>query len=126
MKIMVVDDEKDMKLLFEQRFRKEIKAGKLAFLFAFSGEEARDYLQSNGTENVNQILSDINMPGMNGLELLKWIKDNYPDLKVAMITAYGDPENYKQAVEFGADDYMTKPIDFGQLKQKVLPASDNN
>lgn len=126
MKIMVVDDEKDMKLLFEQRFRKEIKTGKLAFMFAFSGEEAKNYLESNGTENVNQILSDINMPGMNGLELLKWIKGNYPDLKVAMITAYGDPENYKQAVEYGCDDYMTKPIDFGQLKQKVLPTSDNN
>ncbi len=124
MKIMVVDDEKDVKLLFEQRFRKEIKNGKLAFLFAFSGEEARDYLQSNGTENVNQILSDINMPGMNGLELLKWIKTNYPDLKVAMITAYGNEENYKQAVEYGCDDYLVKPIDFGQLKQKVLPADN--
>lgn len=121
MKIMVVDDEKDIKLLFEQRFRKEIKSGKLGFLFAFSGEEAQDYLQSNGPDNVNQILSDINMPGMNGLELLKWIKNNYPDLKVAMITAYGDQNNYKQAVEYGADDYMTKPIDFSQLKQKVLP-----
>ncbi len=121
MKIMVVDDEKDIKLLFEQRFRKEIKEGKLAFLFAFSGEEAKDYLQSNGSENLNQILSDINMPGMNGLELLKWIKDNYPELKVAMITAYGDQNNYKQAVEYGADDYMTKPIDFVQLKGKVLP-----
>lgn len=121
MKIMVVDDEKDMKLLFEQRFRKEIKTGQLAFLFAFSGEEAKDYLKSNGTKNINQILSDINMPGMNGLELLKWIKDNYPELKVAMITAYGDPENYKQAVEYGADDYMTKPIDFVQLRGKVLP-----
>lgn len=122
---MVVDDEKDVKLLFEQRFRKEIKSGKLAFLFAFSGEEAKDYLESNGTQNLNQILSDINMPGMNGLELLKWIKDNYPELKVAMITAYGDQNNYKQAVEYGADDYMTKPIDFGQLKQKVLPVNDN-
>lgn len=121
MKIMVVDDEKDIKLLFEQRFRKEIKEGKLAFLFAFSGEEAKDYLQSNGSDNLNQILSDINMPGMNGLELLKWIKDNYPQLKVAMITAYGDQNNYKQAVEYGADDYMTKPIDFAQLKGKVLP-----
>ncbi len=121
MKIMVVDDEKDIKLLFEQRFRKEIKEGKLAFLFAFSGEEAKDYLQSNGSDNLNQILSDINMPGMNGLELLKWIKDNYPELKVAMITAYGDQNNYKQAVEYGADDYMTKPIDFIQLKGKVLP-----
>lgn len=120
MKIMVVDDEQDMKLLFEQRFRKEIKAGKIAFLFAFSGEEARDYLKSNGTENVNKILSDINMPGMNGLELLKWIKENYPELKVAMITAYGDLNNYNQAVEYGCDDYMTKPIDFDQLKEKVF------
>lgn len=120
MKIMVVDDEKDMQLLFEQRFRKEIKLGQIAFLFAFSGEEACDYLKLNGTNDVNQILSDINMPGMNGLELLKWIKNNYPELKVAMITAYGDQNNYKQAVEYGCDDYMTKPIDFGQLKEKVL------
>jgi response regulator RpfG family c-di-GMP phosphodiesterase len=64
MKIMVVDDEQDIKILFEQKFRKEIKSGQIAFLFAFSGEEARDYLKSNGTENVNKILSDINMPGM--------------------------------------------------------------
>jgi CheY-like chemotaxis protein len=120
MKIMVVDDEHDMKLLFEQRFRKEIKSGQVAFLFAFSGEEACDYLKSNGSEDVNQILSDINMPGMNGLELLKWIKNNYPELKVAMITAYGDQNNYKQALEYGCDGYMTKPIDFTQLKEKVL------
>ena len=121
MKIMVVDDERDMKVLFEQRFRKEIKTGQLAFLFAFSGEEARDYLKSNGTKEVNQILSDINMPGMNGLELLKWIKTNHPELKVAMITAYGNEENYKQAVEYGCDDYLIKPIDFVMLKEKVLP-----
>jgi CheY-like chemotaxis protein len=120
MKIMVVDDEQDIKLLFEQRFRKEIKSGQIAFLFAFSGEEARDYLKSNGATDVNQILSDINMPGMNGLELLKWIKGNYPELKVAMITAYGDHNNYQQALEYGCDDYMTKPIDFTQLKEKVL------
>jgi CheY-like chemotaxis protein len=120
MKIMVVDDEQDMKLLFEQRFRKEIKSGEITFLFAFSGEEARDYLKSNGTVNLNKILSDINMPGMNGLELLKWIKENYPELKVAMITAYGDQNNYNQAIEYGCDDYMTKPIDFDQLKEKVF------
>ncbi|MBA4406161.1 response regulator [bacterium] len=120
MKIMVVDDEQDMKLLFEQRFRKEIKSGQVTFLFAFSGEEACDYFKSNGAADVNQILSDINMPGMNGLELLKWIKENYPELKVAMITAYGDQNNYNRAIEYGCDDYMTKPIDFGQLKEKVL------
>lgn len=118
---MVVDDEKDIQLLFEQRFRKEIKSGKVAFLFAFSGEEARDYLETNGHADLNQILSDINMPGMNGLELLRWIKNNYPKLKVAMITAYGDQENYEQAIEYGCDDYMTKPIDFDNLKEKVLP-----
>ena len=65
------------------------------------------------------------MPGMNGLELLKWIKDNYPNLKVAMITAYGDQNNYKQALEYGCDDYMTKPIDFMQLKQKVMPTDSD-
>lgn len=121
MKIMVVDDEKDMQILFEQRFRKEIKSGKVAFLFAFSGEEACNYLKLNGAEDVNQILSDINMPGMNGLELLKWIKYNFPYLKVAMITAYGDQNNYKQAFEYGCDDYLTKPIDFSLLKNKVFP-----
>ncbi len=120
MKVMVVDDEKDIKMLFEQKFRKEIKKGKLAFLFAFSGEEAKDYIQSNGSDDLNQILSDINMPGMNGLELLKWIKENHPELRVAMITAYGDEENHKQAIEYGCDEYMTKPLDFGQLKEKVL------
>ena len=121
MKILVVDDEKDIKFLFEQRFRKEIKAGKVAFLFAFSGEEAQDYLISNGADHVKKILSDINMPGMNGLELLKWIKNNFPELKVAMITAYGDEKNYQQAKEYGCDDYMTKPINFNHLKEKVLP-----
>ena len=121
MKIMVVDDEKDIKMLFEQQFRREIRTGKLAFLFAFSGEEACNYLKSNGTKEVNQILSDINMPGMTGLELLKWIKENYPELKVAMITAYGNDENFKQAVEYGCDDYLVKPIDFSVLKEKVFP-----
>jgi len=120
MKIMVVDDEKDVQLLFEQRFRREIKKGKINFLFAFSGEEARDYLESNGPAEVGQILSDINMPGMNGLELLKWIKDNYPELKVAMITAYGDENNYKTAKDYGCDDYFTKPLDFVELKEKVI------
>ena len=79
-----------------------------------------DYLKNNGADDVNQILSDVNMPGMNGIELLRWIKSNYPDLKVAMITAYGDENNYQQAKEYGCDDYLIKPIDFGVLKDKVL------
>ena len=126
MRIMVVDDEKDIKMLFEQRFRREIKSGKLAFLFAFSGEEACDYLSSNGAENVNHILSDINMPGMNGLELLKWIKKNYPGLKVAMITAYGDESNYRKAVEYGCDGYLTKPLDFSELNEKVFTGPEQS
>lgn len=123
---MVVDDEKDIRDLFEQRFRKEIRSGQVAFLFAFSGEEARQYLESNGASAIRQILSDINMPGMNGLELLRWIKTTYPELKVAMITAYNDQKNYQQAMEYGCDDYLIKPIDFNQLREKVLPEPPNS
>ncbi|NUQ82438.1 MAG: response regulator [Bacteroidetes bacterium] len=126
MKVMVVDDEKDIRDLFEQRFRKEIRSGQVAFLFAFSGEEARQYLESNGASAIRQILSDINMPGMNGLELLRWIKTTYPELKVAMITAYNDQKNYQQALEYGCDDYLIKPIDFNQLREKVLPEPPNS
>ncbi len=120
MKIMVVDDEKDVQFLFEQSFRKEIKSGRIAFRFAFSGEEACDYLRSNGSDNVTQIMSDINMPGMNGLELLRWVKNHFPELKVAMITAYADEKNFQTAKEYGCDDYLTKPLDIGKLRDKVL------
>lgn len=120
MKILVVDDEMDMKTLFEQRFRKEIRTHEMEFAFANSGEEALSYLQRLQHEAV-LILSDINMPGMSGLELLKEIKTryNHPPPVVMMITAYGDPENYKQAVTLGADDFLTKPIDFSLLKEKL-------
>ena len=120
MKILVVDDEKDVRVLFEQRFRKEIKSGEMNFVFAFSGEEALVYMQANEHEAV-LILSDINMPGMSGLELLKHIKEKYekPPPVVMMITAYGDDENYNQAMKLGADDFLTKPVDFIALKQKL-------
>lgn len=120
MRIMVVDDEKDIKLLFEQQFRKEIKSGRLIFLFAFTGEEVLEYLQTNSTTKPILVLADINMPGMNGLDLLKNIKQKYPKLKVAMITAYGDERNYRQAIECGCDDYISKPINFAELKEKVF------
>ena len=102
MKILVVDDEKDIKTLFEQRFRKEIKNGEIQFAFAFSGEEALQYLATNKHEAV-LILSDINMPGMSGLELLGKIKKEYhqPPPVVMMITAYGDAENYNTAMNLG-------------------------
>jgi CheY-like chemotaxis protein len=120
MKILVVDDEKDIQPLFEQRFRKEIRNGEIEFAFAHSGEEALDFLQNNNHEAV-LILSDINMPGMSGLELLERIKQKYqaPPPLVMMITAYGDKENYNTAMELGADDFITKPVDFSDLKKKI-------
>ena len=120
MKILVVDDEKDVQVLFEQRFRKEIKNGEMDLVFAFSGEEALEFMQANEHEAV-LILSDINMPGMSGLELLQHIKEKYekPPPVVMIITAYGDDENYNQAMKLGADDFLTKPVDFVSLKEKL-------
>jgi two-component system chemotaxis response regulator CheY len=120
MKILVVDDEKDVQTLFEQRFRKEIKAGEVNFDFAFSGEEALTYLNQHEQEAV-LILSDINMPGMSGLDLLEQIKKKYhkPPPVVMMITAYGDAENFNTAKQLGADDFLTKPVDFTALKEKL-------
>lgn len=121
MKILVVDDEQDVQLLFEQRFRKEIKKGELNFVFAFSGEDAIKTLASMNQEAV-LILSDINMPGMSGLELLEHIKKNYvvPPPVVMMITAYGDEENRSSAARLGADAFLTKPLDFKVLKNELL------
>lgn len=120
MKILVVDDEADMKTLFEQHFRKEIKNGEMNFVFAQSGIEALEILNHENHELV-LILSDINMPGMSGLELLQTVKQKYllPPPKVMMITAYGDEYNYQQAMNFGADDFLTKPLDFKELKLKL-------
>lgn len=122
MKVLVVDDETDVQTLFMQRFRKEIKSKKMEFTFAFSGEEALEYMKSHENEAV-LILSDINMPGMSGLELLKHIKQKYekPPPVVMMITAYGDDENYREAMKLGADDFLTKPLDFSALKEKLKP-----
>lgn len=120
MKILVVDDETDVKALFEQRFRKEIKSNEMEFAFANSGEQALEYMQSHDHEAV-LILSDINMPGMSGLQLLQHIKQKYstPPPVVMMITAYGDNDNYQQAMKLGADDFLTKPVDFTALKEKL-------
>ena len=121
MKILVVDDERDVQLLFQQRFRKEIKNGVLHFVFAFSGEEAMAALETMEQKAV-LILSDINMPGMSGLDLLEQIRANYekPPPLVMMITAYGDEENRSTAKRLGADDFLTKPLDFALLKNKLL------
>lgn len=120
MKILVVDDEQDVKTLFEQRFRKEIKDGRVQFAFAYSGEEALQLLNQWQHEAM-LILSDINMPGMSGLQLLENVKKKFmkPPPVVMMITAYGDAENFRIAKELGADDFLTKPVDFIALKEKL-------
>ncbi|WP_299286474.1 response regulator [uncultured Mucilaginibacter sp.] len=120
MKVLVVDDEADVQPLFTQRFRKEIKNGEIEFSFALSGEEALNYLHQHDSEIV-LILSDINMPGMSGLDLLKQIRQEHEAAPpyVMMITAYADEENHNQAMQNGANDFLTKPVDFNSLKEKL-------
>ncbi len=120
--VLVVDDEIDVEDLFKQRFRREIKSDVLTCRFAHSGEEALAFLRSNGPTELVLILSDINMPGMSGLELLKHVKQDHAGLKVFMITAYGDSKNYNAAITAGADDFINKPIDFDTLKAKIYGA----
>ena len=120
MSILVVDDETDIRTLFEQKFRKEIRDNVLTFEFAHSGEAALEVLK-NKDSNIILILSDINMPGMSGLELLRRVRGIFPEAppKVFMLTAYGDKENRERANVLGADDFLTKPIDFSNLKEKL-------
>ena len=120
MKILVVDDERDIKALFLQSFRHEIRAGVFEFSFSYSGEEALTFLKDHDHEAI-LILSDINMPGMSGLELLRQVRMNTPTPPpiVMMITAYGDKENLEQAMRLGANDFLNKPLDFKSLKEKL-------
>lgn len=125
MKILVVDDEQDVKTLFEQHFRKEIRNRELEFMFAFSGEQALKYMEEHNHEAV-LILSDINMPGMTGLQLLRQIKETYesPSPHVMMMTAYGDQETYAHAMNIGANGFLTKPVDFKALKENLKSIAD--
>ncbi len=120
MKVMVVDDEQDVQLLFRQKFRRELKQNLILLDFTLSSEEALEYLQNQLTDCLVLIIADINMPGMNGLELLKIIKERFPNIKVFIITAYDDEQKYQIAKDYGADEYMTKPIEFDKLKEKIL------
>ncbi|MEZ4911740.1 MAG: response regulator [Saprospiraceae bacterium] len=125
MKTLVVDDEQDIKLLFEQKFRNEIKNGAIDLVFANSAEDALKLMDLYRQE-VAMILTDINMPGMSGLELLKEIKQDYnkPTPQIMMISAYGDEANRKEAKNLGADDFLTKPLDFKSLKKKLILTSN--
>jgi two-component system, response regulator, stage 0 sporulation protein F len=125
MKFLIVDDERDVELLFRQKLRKEIRNGLLELEFAFSAKEALDLLASKEPPEVVYIFSDINMPGMSGLELLEKVKNLYPEIKVSMISAYGDSDNYDRAIKSGAKEFFTKPIDFDSLKKELHEMLDN-
>ena len=117
--ILVVDDEPDVAELFKRKFRRELRNGEYVMHFACSGEDAVKKLERGVEPKVMLVLSDINMPGMSGIELLKDTRKRWPDLPVAMITAYGDPESRRKAHNAGAADFLTKPLDFVELKNKI-------
>ncbi|SRR5579883_704206 len=117
--ILVVDDEPDMVDLFRQRFRREARQGTYVLHFAASGEEALEALAGDIKPELIVILSDINMPGMDGLELLRQVKKRHPHLSVMMVTAYGDDDRRRRAAEWGARDFITKPVDFDFLKSQL-------
>jgi len=117
--ILIVDDEPDIADLFRQRFRREVRQGQYVLHFADSGEGALRRLAEIRPELI-VILSDINMPGMDGLELLREVRGLRPELPVLMVTAYGDDERRRRADELGAAAFLTKPVDFDQLKQQLV------
>jgi CheY-like chemotaxis protein len=121
--ILIVDDETDMAELFRQQFRREVRQGRYVLHFAGSGEEALKMLAAGIRPELIVILSDINMPGMDGLTLLAEIKRRWPDLPVMMVTAYGDDERRRRAEQHGAAEFISKPVDFGFLKQQLLNLS---
>ncbi len=117
--ILVVDDEPDVAHLFRQRFRREARQGTYVLHFATSGAQALELLAGEIQPELIAILSDINMPGMDGLQLLGEIKQRHSDLQVMMVTAYGDDERRRRASELGAFEFITKPVDFDQLKAQL-------
>ena len=114
--ILVVDDETDVAELFRQRFRREARQGTYVLHFANSGDHALQLLDNEIEPELLVVLSDINMPGMDGLQLLGVIKQRFPDLPVMMVTAYGDDERRRRAHQLGASNFLTKPVDFNHLK----------
>ena len=119
--ILVVDDEPDVELLFRQQFRRDIRAGRFTMEFAQSAPAALERITDAAGASIILILSDINMPGMSGLELLPKAKAMRPDVPIIMITAYGDADTKQKALENGAEALLTKPIDFGMLRTEIDP-----
>jgi DNA-binding NtrC family response regulator len=117
--ILVVDDEADIETLFRQQFRRDLKAGRFGMEFAASAQQALRLIEGAGGSDIILLLSDINMPGMSGLDLLPRAKAARPDLPVIMVTAYGDSDTRRRAVEGGAEGLLPKPIDFTALRAEV-------
>ena len=117
--VLVVDDEPDVEALFRQQFRKDLRAQRFVMDFANSASDALARVASSVGQSLILILSDINMPGMTGLEMLPRVKEMRPDVPVIMITAYGDPETKRKAIEGGATGLLTKPIDFALLREEI-------
>jgi CheY-like chemotaxis protein len=117
--ILVVDDEPDVEMLFRQQFRRDLRSGRFAMEFALSAPAALETMSAAKDVSLILILSDINMPGMSGLELLPKARAARPDVPIIMITAYGDAETKRKALEGGAEALLTKPIDFGALRTEI-------
>ena len=117
--VLVVDDEADIEPLFRQQFRRELRAGRFIMEFVMSAAQALEFLSGVGQRQLILILSDINMPGMTGLELLPKAKAMRPDVPVIMITAYGDEDTKRRALEGGAETLLSKPIDFAALRAEI-------
>ena len=117
--ILVVDDEPDVEVLFRQQFRRDLRAGRFTMEFAQSAAMALERIGDAAAQYLILILSDINMPGMSGLELLPKAKAMRPDVPIIMITAYGDAETKRKALANGAEALLTKPIDFGTLRTEI-------
>lgn len=119
LKVLVVDDEVDISLLFRHKFKNELKSGAIDLYFSQSGPEALGFLENETNPEIDLILTDINMPGMSGLDLTKMLKANYPDKLVYIITAYAESLNYEIGREYGADEFLTKPLEFSILREKM-------
>ncbi len=117
--VLVVDDESDMEALFRQQFRRDLKAGRFGLEFATSAQEALGIIGDAGGCDIILLLSDVNMPGMSGFDLLARAKAARPGLPVIMVTAYGDADTRRRALESGAADLLPKPIDFAALRAEV-------
>jgi CheY-like chemotaxis protein len=117
--ILVVDDEPDIEALFRQQFRRDLRAQRFNMEFAKSAADALERVAGTSEQSPILIFSDINMPGMTGLEMLPRVKALHPEIPVIMITAYGDQETRRKALEQGASDLVTKPIDFTLLRSEI-------